>query len=46
MYNICKLMSNKCKLTTSPPFGDDECRRRSSPWAGYHTEYCDIDVKH
>ncbi len=34
------------KLATIPPLNDGERHRRAHPWPGYHTEYCNIDVKH
>jgi len=34
------------KLASRRPRGDTEHERRADPWPGYHTEYCEKDVKH
>ena len=34
------------RLISKPLLGDSERDRRNRPWPGYHTEHCEIDVRH
>jgi hypothetical protein len=34
------------RLASRRPRGDSERERRADSWPGYHTEYCEKDVKH
>lgn len=38
--------ARKGKLLTIQSRGDHERHRRAHPWLGFHTEHCELDVKH